>query len=94
MTAHGCEIADGCLIGMNSVVLDGAKIGAGSLVAAGAVVTEAMESPPGHLLAGVPAKVIKPLSAELRQRMGRISGDYVRYQQLYPSILAQAHDAH
>src|SRR6476469_2102201 len=33
---HGCEIEDGCLIGMCAVILNGAKIGAGSLIAASA----------------------------------------------------------
>jgi carbonic anhydrase/acetyltransferase-like protein (isoleucine patch superfamily) len=33
---HGCQIGDGCLVGMNALVLNGAKIG-GTMVAAGAV---------------------------------------------------------
>ena len=86
--AHACEIGDDCLLGMNAVVLDGAVLGAGCLVAAGAVVGEGMEVPPAHLVAGTPARVVKPLRAELRERVARIGGDYVRYQQLYPSILA------
>ena len=90
--AHACEIGDGCLIGMNAVVLDGAHIGAGSLVAAGSVVSEGMEVPPGHLVAGSPARVVKPLRPELRERIARIGGDYVRHQQLYPSIVADAYN--
>ncbi|TVR44740.1 MAG: gamma carbonic anhydrase family protein [Planctomycetota bacterium] len=89
-TAHACTIGKGCLLGMNCVVLDGAVIGDGSLVAAGAVVGEGMRVPPGHLVAGVPARVIKPLAPELQMRIARISGDYVRYQQLYPEICAAA----
>ena len=89
-TAHACTIGDGCLLGMHSVVLDGARIGHGCLVAAGAVVAEGMEVPPGHLVAGVPARVLKPLRGELSERMARIAGDYVAYQQLYPDLLRQA----
>ena len=88
--AHACDIGDGCLLGMNSVVLDGARLGAGCLVAAGSVVGEGLEVPPGHLVAGSPAKIIKPLRSELRERIARIGGDYLRYQQLYPSIVADA----
>ncbi|MHA7263615.1 gamma carbonic anhydrase family protein [Arthrobacter sp. TMN-37] len=61
---HGCTIEDDCLIGMNATVLNGAVIGSGSLVAAGAVVLEGTIVPPRSLVAGVPAKVRRPLSDE------------------------------
>jgi carbonic anhydrase/acetyltransferase-like protein (isoleucine patch superfamily) len=61
---HGCTVEDGCLIGMGAVVLNGARIGAGSLVAAGAVVAQGADIPPGSLVAGVPAKVRRELSAD------------------------------
>lgn len=63
---HGCIIEDGCLIGMNSTVLNRAVIGAGSLVAAGAVVLEDTIVPPGSLVAGVPAKVRRALADDER----------------------------
>ena len=59
---HGATIGDGVLVGMGAVVMNGAKIGSGSLVAAGAVILEGSDIPPGSLVAGVPAKVIRPLS--------------------------------
>ncbi|ORA03906.1 gamma carbonic anhydrase family protein [Mycolicibacterium bacteremicum] len=61
---HGCTIEDDCLIGMGAIVLNGAVIGAGSLVGAGAVVPQGMVVPPGSLVAGVPGKVRRDLSAE------------------------------
>ncbi|HAT09007.1 MAG TPA: gamma carbonic anhydrase family protein [Planctomycetes bacterium] len=85
---HACTIGRGTLVGMGSKVLDGAVVGEGCLIAAGAVVPEGMQVPPGHLVAGVPGRVIKPLGPEIRERIGRIAGDYVAYQQLYPEILA------
>ena len=88
--AHACTVGDGSLLGMGCRVLDGAVLGKGVLVAAGAVVPEGMVVPDHHLVAGVPGKVIKELSADLRERIARINGDYVAYQQLYPSILAAA----
>lgn len=60
---HACTIEDECLIGMKATVLDGAVIGKRSVVGAGAVVTKNMQVPPGSLVLGMPAKVIKPLSA-------------------------------
>lgn len=61
---HGCTIEDDCLIGMGAIVLNGAVIGAGSLVGAGAVVPQGTVVPPGSLVAGVPGKVRRELSAE------------------------------
>ena len=88
--AHACTIGDGTLLGMGSRVLDGAAIGAGVLVAAGCVVPEGMTVPDHHLIAGVPGRVLKPLSAELRERVARVAGDYVAYQQLYPDLITAA----
>ena len=61
---HGCEIGDGSLIGMGSVILSGARIGASCLVAGGAVVLSGTEIPPRSLVAGVPAKVRRELTDE------------------------------
>ena len=61
---HGCTVEDGCLVGMGAVVLNGAVIGAGSLVAAGAVVAQGFVVPPGSLVAGVPGKVRRELTAD------------------------------
>jgi len=66
---HGCTIGDDALIGMGAVVLSGARIGAGALVAAGALVREGFEVPSGTLAAGVPARVLGPLSDEQRERV-------------------------
>ncbi|KAD3515151.1 gamma carbonic anhydrase family protein [Arthrobacter yangruifuii] len=59
---HGCTIEDDCLIGMSATVMNGAVIGAGSLVAAGALVLEGTVVPPRSLVAGMPAKVRRPLT--------------------------------
>jgi gamma-carbonic anhydrase len=59
---HGCTVKKGALIGMGSRVLDGAVVGESALVAAGAVVPEGMVVPPRVLVAGVPAKVKRPLT--------------------------------
>lgn len=61
---HGCTIEDDCLIGMGSRVLNGARVGAGSLIAAGAVVAPGTDVPPGSLVAGVPGKVRREMSAD------------------------------
>lgn len=91
--AHACTIGEDCLLGIHCSVLDGAMVGNGCLIAAGCVVPEGSEIPPDSLVAGTPGRVIKTLKPELRERIRRINGDYVAYQQLYPSILAAARDA-
>ena len=50
-------IEDNVLVGANAVILEGVRIGQGSVVAAGAVVTE--DVPPGVVVAGTPARIIK-----------------------------------
>lgn len=80
---HGCTVEDGALIGIGAIVLNGAVVGAGSLVAAGAVVSEGMEIPPHSLVVGVPAKVLRPLSAAQRERVSKGYATYVALKELY-----------
>ena len=81
---HGCTVEDGVLIGMGSTILNGAVIGEGSVVAAGALVLEGAVVPPYSLVAGVPAKVKKTLSAEeVKNRIDYYTPRYVREAKLY-----------
>ena len=43
------------------------RIGAGSLIGAGALVTARTEVPPGSLVLGSPAKVVRPLQGKERE---------------------------
>lgn len=61
---HGCTVEDGCLIGIQAIVLNGAVIGKDSLVGAGAVVTEGKVFPERSLILGAPAKVVRTLTDE------------------------------
>src|ERR1041385_2678710 len=63
---HACTVGDECLIGMGATILDGAVIGAQSIIGANALVTQGMEVPPGSLVLGSPAKVVRSLSPEQR----------------------------
>lgn len=56
------SIGDGAWIGSGATVLPGVKIGAGCVVAAGAVVTK--DCQPNAVYGGVPARLMKDLSAE------------------------------
>jgi carbonic anhydrase/acetyltransferase-like protein (isoleucine patch superfamily) len=63
---HACTVGDECLVGMGAVILDGAEIGAQSIVGAKALVTQGMKIPPGSLVLGAPAKVVRALTPEER----------------------------
>jgi carbonic anhydrase/acetyltransferase-like protein (isoleucine patch superfamily) len=63
---HACTVGDECLIGMGAVVMDGVVVGAQSMVGAGSLVTRGMEIPPGSLVLGSPAKVVRALSEDER----------------------------
>ena len=62
---HACTIEDECLIGMGATVLDRARIGARSVVGANALVKEDFTCPPGSLVVGVPARVVRPLTPDI-----------------------------
>jgi carbonic anhydrase/acetyltransferase-like protein (isoleucine patch superfamily) len=64
---HACTVGDECLIGMGATILDGAKIGTCSIVGANALVPHGFACPPGSLVYGSPAKIVRALS-ETEQR--------------------------
>jgi carbonic anhydrase/acetyltransferase-like protein (isoleucine patch superfamily) len=76
---HGATVEENCLLGMNSVILDGAVIGKGSIIAAGAVVRENAVIPPHSLVAGIPGKVVR----EIPERWDKIRAQAVEYKTLW-----------
>jgi carbonic anhydrase/acetyltransferase-like protein (isoleucine patch superfamily) len=58
---EGCVVEQGAVVGMGATMLQRSRLGAGSMLAAGAVLSEGQAVPAGHLAAGVPATVRKPL---------------------------------
>ena len=59
----GAHIGEGAIVGAGSVVLEGARVGQGAIVGAGSVVLEGTRIPPGMLAVGVPARVVRPVTA-------------------------------
>ena len=74
---HACRIGDECLIGMHATVLDGAVIGDRCIVGAGALVTKGTVVPPGSLVVGSPARVVRALTAEEQARLKGWAAKYV-----------------
>ena len=59
---HGARIADNCIIGMGSVLLDNAQIGSRCLIGAGSLITQGVVIPPQSLVLGSPGKVVRQLT--------------------------------
>lgn len=83
VTLHGCVVRDRCLIGMGAIVLDNAEIGEDSIVGAGALVKEGMKVPPGSLVVGVPAKVVRQTTDEEKARIRQSALNYIGYAKDY-----------
>jgi phenylacetic acid degradation protein len=64
---HGCVIRRGALVGMNAVVNDNAEVGEEAMVAALAFVKAEAKIPARALAAGIPARVLRELTAEEQQ---------------------------
>lgn len=75
---HACTVKDEVLVGMGAIVLDGAVIGERSIIGAGALVTGGTEVPPGSLVLGSPAKIVKTLSLNDQAEIKSWAEKYVR----------------
>jgi carbonic anhydrase/acetyltransferase-like protein (isoleucine patch superfamily) len=84
---HACRVGDECLIGMGATILDGAEVGARSIVGANALVPQGMKIPPGSMVYGAPAKVVRALTPE---EQGRIRGWAEKYLEVAKAHAAQA----
>lgn len=80
---HGATIGDNVLVGMGAIIMNDARIGDECLVAAGALITEGVVIPPRSLVAGVPGKVRRELTA------AEVEGLYVN-----ASVYEQHRDEH
>lgn len=79
---HGCRIGDGALIGMGAVVME-ARIGKECLVGAGAVVPPGVVVPPRRLVIGVPARVVRPLTAKELKMVRASIREYIHLSQAH-----------
>lgn len=61
---HCCHIGRNAMVGMNAVIMDQAEIGESAIVASMAFVKAAMVVPPRCLVAGIPARIVRDLSAK------------------------------
>jgi carbonic anhydrase/acetyltransferase-like protein (isoleucine patch superfamily) len=74
---HSAVVGDHSLIGMGATLLNGARIGADCVVGAGALVAEGKAFADGSLILGAPARVVRMLTGEQRQKLQTAAAVYV-----------------
>jgi carbonic anhydrase/acetyltransferase-like protein (isoleucine patch superfamily) len=80
---HGCRIHDRVLVGIGAILLDHADVGEGSIIGAGALVTSRTVIPPGSLVLGTPARVVRRLTDDEIASILEYAENYRRYSRIY-----------
>ncbi|MBZ0294296.1 MAG: gamma carbonic anhydrase family protein [Anaerolineae bacterium] len=83
---HGARVGNNTTIGMGTILLNGAVVGENSIVGAGALVTQGKQFPPGVLILGSPAKVIRELSTDEIEQNRRSAEGYVLKAQAFMAL--------
>ena len=86
---HGCTIGDGCLVGINSVVLNGARIGELCIIGSNALVTEGKVIPARSLVIGSPGRVVREITDKEIEMMRESAEVYARKVARYRQQLAE-----
>jgi carbonic anhydrase/acetyltransferase-like protein (isoleucine patch superfamily) len=89
VSLHGCTLQNLCLIGIGAIVLDGAVVESNSMVAAGALVKQNYVVPAGKLVAGIPARVIRDLTADEIKDIEAGAKRYVKYAEITVKSLVE-----
>ena len=80
---HACRVEDRCLIGMGSIIMDNVTIDANTIIGAGSLVTQNTTLEGGYLWLGRPARRVRALDDEQRERILYSAQHYVRLKDRY-----------
>ncbi len=80
---HGQHVGDRTLIGMSATVLGETRIGWRCRIAAGAVVPPGLVVPDGHVVMGVPGRVVRPINEKEEAYLDWLAPHYVELARLY-----------
>lgn len=83
---HACTIGDESLIGMGAIILDGAVIGERCLIGAHATVLMNTVIPPGSMVVGSPARILRSLSVEEQASLGSWADHYLVLSEEYKRL--------
>jgi len=86
---HACSVDDEVLIGMGSILMDGVEVGARSIVGAGSLITEGTIIPPGSLVIGSPARVVRPLDSDEQKSIRHWAEKYVQVSKEHADFLVK-----
>lgn len=80
---HACTVGDEVLVGMGAILLDGVEVGARSIIGANALITQHTKIPPGSLVLGSPAKIVRQLDLEEQRALKSWAEKYVELSRVY-----------
>jgi carbonic anhydrase/acetyltransferase-like protein (isoleucine patch superfamily) len=80
---HGCEIGDGSLVGIGSIILNRTKIGKNCLIGANTLLTEGKDIPDNSVVMGSPGKVVRQVDDNVRAILHYSAVHYVENWQRY-----------
>lgn len=84
---HGCTLGNRVLIGIGAKVLNGAVIEDDVVVGAASLVAEGTRLQSGYLYLGIPARQVRLLRSDERQRLTRGAAHYVEQGERYRLML-------
>lgn len=84
---HGCTLGDQVLVGIGAIVMNGAVVPDGCWVGAGALVPEGQVLESDSLYLGVPARRVRSISTEERERVQAMAQGYVERARRYRAEL-------
>jgi len=74
---HACTVKDRVLVGMGSILMDDVVVGEDSVIGAGSLLPKGKTYPPGSLIVGSPARVVRQLTEEEKQGIAALAKKYV-----------------
>lgn len=77
-TLRSCRIADYCIVGARSVLMEGSMMEAYSVLAPGSVLPPARRVPEGELWAGNPARFVRKLTEDEKEEIRTVADDVRR----------------
>jgi len=80
---HGATIGDHCIIAIQSAVLNHAVVGENSIIGAGAIVMEGKQIPPNSVVYGIPGKVVKQVTDDMKKAIVENARVYVELARAY-----------
>jgi len=86
---HGCKVGSHSLVGIQAVILNGSELGRKSLVGAGSLIGERKTFPAESLVMGVPAKLVRDLTDEVKAAIEKNASDYMTKAKKYKEELVK-----